>query len=55
MEVNWNRSALLIIDMQNDFAKPDGKAYIDRTTDVIENVAFLADTFPMRSRKSIMN
>jgi nicotinamidase-related amidase len=45
MEMKWNRSALLIIDMQNDFAKPDGKAYIDRTTDVIENVAFLADTF----------
>jgi len=45
MEMNWNRSALLIIDMQNDFAKPDGNAYIDRTTDVIENVAFLADTF----------
>lgn len=43
--MNWNRSALLIIDMQNDFAKPDGKAYIDKTTDVIENVAFLADTF----------
>ena len=45
MEMNWNRSALLIIDMQNDFAKPDGNAYIDRTKDVIENVAYLADTF----------
>lgn len=27
MEMNWKQSALLVIDMQNDFARPDGKAY----------------------------
>lgn len=45
MEMNWNRSALMIIDMQNDFAKTGGKAYINGTEEVIKNIQIIADLF----------
>ncbi|WP_407491478.1 cysteine hydrolase family protein [Elizabethkingia meningoseptica] len=45
MEINWNRSALMIIDMQNDFAKTGGKAYINGTEEVIKNISIMADLF----------
>ena len=37
-KMNWNRSALIIIDMQKDFAKKDGASYIQGTEDVTENI-----------------
>jgi len=45
MEMNWKQSALLIIDMQNDFAKPNGKAYIEGTAEVVEHIAGIAEFF----------
>lgn len=43
--MNWNRSALLIIDMQHDFARPDGKAYIEGTAEVVGHIAEIANLF----------
>ena len=44
-KMNWNRSALIIIDMQKDFAKKDGASYIQGTEDVTENIVNLASVF----------
>jgi nicotinamidase-related amidase len=45
IEIHWKHSALLIIDMQMDFATPAGKSYIEGTSDVVPNIAELARLF----------
>lgn len=53
MHMNWNSSALLIIDMQNDFAKTSGSAYIEGTAGVTKNLAGMANYFRARKRPVI--
>jgi len=37
------KTALIIIDMQNDFAHPKGSLYVPRTKEVIPNIRYLLD------------
>src|SRR5690606_404128 len=53
MHMNWNSSALLIIDMQNDFAKTSGSAYIEGTAGMTKNLAGMANYFRARKRPVI--
>src|SRR5690606_3812586 len=43
--IDWQHVALLIIDMQHDFAAPEGNAYINGTETVIPVVADIARYF----------
>jgi len=40
-----DKSALLIIDMQNDFANPKGQSYVDGTEEIIPHLAYLTRIF----------
>jgi len=53
MHMNWNSSALLIIDMQNDFAKTSGSAYIEGTAGMTKNLAGMAGLFRAKNRPVI--
>ncbi len=43
-----DKTALLIVDMQNDFVREDGSLYVESAEDTIPNISSLAD----RARKS---
>jgi len=48
-----NKSALLIIDMQKDFATSNGKAYIDGTEEIVPNLVTLANIFRRQGKDVI--
>lgn len=45
VEPNWAASALLVIDMQNDFVRPDGALPVAGTLDVLPRVQQLVTAF----------
>jgi nicotinamidase-related amidase len=48
------KSALLIIDMQEDFARPSGSAYINGTADIVSPLADMAAMF-RKQKKNIFH
>ena len=46
----WDRSALLVIDMQNDFVLADGAQPVPGTTDVVDRLAGLIESFRRAGR-----
>ena len=52
-EMDWHRSALVIIDMQHDFVQPDGASPIAGTDDIVDRLAQLADVFRKHGRPVI--
>src|SRR5690606_34583753 len=52
-EMNWHRSALVIIDMQHDFVQPDGASPIAGTKEIVAGLARLADVFRKYGRPVI--
>jgi len=53
INIDWQHVALLIIDMQHDFAAPDGNAYIDGTADIVPAVSRIAHAFRNAQRPII--
>ncbi|MFH5831884.1 cysteine hydrolase family protein [Halalkalibaculum sp. DA3122] len=47
---DWSRSALLTIDMQEDFTRPDAPAYIHGTEEMLENLQDLLSYFRHKKR-----
>jgi nicotinamidase-related amidase len=52
-EPNWERSALVTIDMQNDFARPSGSAFISGTDSIVPALSRLAHAFRAMHRPII--
>ncbi|WP_353182914.1 isochorismatase family cysteine hydrolase [Parapedobacter lycopersici] len=53
INIDWRHAALLIIDMQHDFAAPDGSAYIDGTAEIVPVVSHIAQAFRNAQRPVI--
>lgn len=41
-DLNVERTAVIVVDMQNVFCKPDGALYVPKTADIIENIKQLS-------------
>ncbi|MDL5511225.1 isochorismatase family protein [Arenibacter sp. M-2] len=52
-KLNWQKSALLIIDMQKDFTLLDGASPIEGTLEVVPYISEIADTFRRHNRPII--
>lgn len=53
--VERDKSALLIIDMQYDFANPGGQAYVDGMEEIIPRLASSASIFRNRGKPVFLN
>lgn len=47
-QADWTNTALLTIDMQEDFSRPDAPAYIEGTDEIIPDVQRLVEAFRKR-------
>lgn len=42
-DLNLDRTAVIIVDMQNVFCKPEGALYVPKTVDIIDNIKQLSE------------
>lgn len=54
IQPNWDRSALLTIDMQHDFASPDGAAFIAGTDAILDRLVRLVAAY-RRARRPVLH